>query len=993
LDKTAHRLHRRRIDALSCRTEAVNLHANPRTTIRRRTPNIESIGPAYARVAELLSETAGVDIARLKRSTVLRRVLRRMHRIGLDDLLDYAGLLAREPSEVATLVRELLLPQTAIFRDPEVYVGLLAQLAPLLRASQRPQLWVPVCGSGEEVYALAMLAAEVLGNDAGPFLVLGTDVDSDALEQARAGVFSREAALRVPPRLRERYLVAADDGYRVSQQLVHQCLFLRHDVLGPPPLPDVDLICCRDLLRYLDLSAQRHLLENLHAALRPGGLLLLGNGEGALLQEDLFLLPARSPCLHVRAAATPVAARAAPPTLTGGRLGGFFRAAFELSALPMAMLGGDYRILSVNPSLARLLRMSPQELAGRSLIDLMAEVDRERVQDGLNDLEEDGRRELDAHAMREGEELPLRLCLTRPAGEVPGFIAEFHYVTSEESLRRALAGLNNRIALAQSMMREGIVVTDADGAILEFNERAERLTGWSRAEACGQRHDRVLRLLGATGAPERNPLWSCLRDPRNTEPQLSERILLARDGRRLNLRCAVAPIVAEDGQGDGAMLLFEDTTQMSLLSEELAYRTSHDPITGLLNRDEFERRVNGALLEARRSGAQHLLCYLDLDQFKIVNDVHGHFAGDEMLRLMAGVFRACLRPEDALARLGGDEFGILLRDCSVEQGQPLLDALLDGARRNRFIWEGHSFTTTTSMGVVLINGYTVSTARALSQADAACFAAKDGGRDRIRIADADDESLRRHTQMSLVSKISQALDHNHFCLHYEDVVRTSAPQEIVYRELLVRMRTPGGEMQPPAEFIAAAERYYLMNALDRWVVQAALSGIAQRSADGIIYGINISGLSLNDEKFLNYVVSRFETFGVAPEQVCFEITETAAISHLTEARRFIERLSDIGCRFALDDFGSGMASFSYLRNLPVHFIKIEGSFVRSMLANRLDRGMVEAINRIGHDMGLKTIAEHVEDVSLIEPLRAMGVDWVQGHAIARSRPFEDLIRS
>ncbi|HSW12346.1 MAG TPA: EAL domain-containing protein [Solimonas sp.] len=970
------------------------MDAKRRLSAEHRVADTGGSDPAYARLAELLSENAGVDIERFRRSSVQRRMLRRMHRLGLHDIHAYTALLERDPSELATLVRELLTPPTSVFRDPEVYAALVAQIPQLLDRTSRPQLWVPACGSGEEVYSLAMLVAEAMAERglAPDFLVFGTDVDAEALEHARSGHFPREAALRLPTELRQRYLGAAiDDGFQVAESLSRHCLFLQHDVLGVPPLTGIDLISCRNLLRYLELALQRRLLENLHATLQPGGLLLIGNGEAALLQDDLFSLQALAPSMHRRVEMAQVGVREPVPMPDPRRE--FVLSVFQLSSLPMALIDAGFQVRAANPALERMLEQLQPAITGRRLPELFGAGDGPRVLAALQEMPVDSRRELDVELSIGTRFLPLRLCLMRPAGTEVSFVAELHYAADQEKLRQALGRMSNRMSIGLSLMREGLIATDAQGLIIEMNAAAERLTGWSRAEAMGQLHERVLRLVGgSSGAFDRSPVTICLREGRVGPPQNSDRVLVARDGRRLNLRCSVSALPAADGRIEGALLVFEDCTQISLLSEELAYRTSHDPITGLLNRDEFERRINSALLEARRSGGRHLLCYIDLDQFKVVNDVHGHFAGDEMLRQVAGVFRGSLRPEDALARLGGDEFGVLLEDSTLEQGMPLLEGLLDAARRNRFLWEGQNLNTTASMGVVEINAYSSGTARVLSLADSACYAAKDSGRDRIRVAAADDESARRHSQMSLVSKIGEALDRNLFTLHYEDVVRTASPQDVVYRELLVRMRGDNGELQPPAEFIAAAERYYLMTSIDRWVVQAALSGIARRGADGVMYGINISGLSLSDEKFLNYVISRFDTYGVAPEQVCFEITETAAISHLTEARRFIEKLSGIGCRFALDDFGSGMASFSYLRNLPVHFIKIEGSFVRTMLANRLDRGMVEAINRIGHDMGLKTIAEHVEDASLIAPLHAMGVDWVQGHAIAMPRPFDELLR-
>jgi len=671
------------------------------------------------------------------------------------------------------------------------------------------------------------------------------------------------------------------------------------------------------------------------------------------------------------------------------RLGSFFLSAFRLSALPAALLDTDRRILCVNDAMSALLGVPELPPQGRKLEELFDFSDRDPIL-AASTLQADSRCELDVRLQLGSLTRPHRLVLTRPVPDAGCIVAELHERRGESTLAATGGGQAGYSAIGLALMREGVIETDEHGLVVGMNERAEELTGWPRARALGQSHERVLRLLSAPDAPSRNPVRLCLQG--GAARISSEHQSLTRDGRRLSLRCSAGALLRADGGISGAVVVFEDYTRMSLLSEELAYRSTHDPITGLLNRDEFERRVNLALARSRSEGSEHLLCYIDLDQFKVVNDVHGHFAGDEMLRQIAGVFRAPLRPEDALARLGGDEFGVLLEDIRVPEGMPLLEGLLEAARNNRFVWEGQSFVTTASMGAVTINARTPDSSRALSLADAACHAAKEDGRNRVRLAEDNDEAARRYNQMSMVARINRALDHNQFSLYYEDVVRSDALGEVVYRELLLRIRGDRGEIQPPAEFIAAAERYYMMSALDRWVVNAALEGIAWRQ-DEVIYAINISGLSLGDRRFLDYVVERIHESGVRPEQLCFEITETAAISHLSEARAFIERLAGLGCRFALDDFGSGMASFSYLRNLPVHYLKIDGSFVRSMQANRLDRGMVEAINRIGHDMGLKTIAEHVEDHSLVEALRGIGVDWVQGHAISVARPFDELIAS
>jgi EAL domain-containing protein (putative c-di-GMP-specific phosphodiesterase class I) len=347
--------------------------------------------------------------------------------------------------------------------------------------------------------------------------------------------------------------------------------------------------------------------------------------------------------------------------------------------------------------------------------------------------------------------------------------------------------------------------------------------------------------------------------------------------------------------------------------------------------------------------------------------------------------------DDAFARLGGDEFGVLLFGHDLQTARAVADSLIDTARRFRFAWQGHTYAVTITIGAALIDSNAADITHAMSMADAACFVAKDAGRDRVLFAGNDDELASRHVQMSMVGKIGKSLDEDRFVLHYEDVVSIESPKQVVYRELLVRMREADGKLLLPASFIQAAERYFLMGALDRWVLRKAFRGIAQLPPDEIIYAVNLSGQSLGDPKLLDFVLAELDSSGVDPKRICFEITETAAVSRLTEAVRFIQRISLCGCRFALDDFGSGMASFNYLKNFTVHFLKIDGSFVRAMLASRADRGMVESINSIGHEMGLKTIAEHVETPAMMQPLRDMGVDWAQGRAIAWGKAFDTLM--
>ncbi len=541
-----------------------------------------------------------------------------------------------------------------------------------------------------------------------------------------------------------------------------------------------------------------------------------------------------------------------------------------------------------------------------------------------------------------------------------------------------------------ALIHDSIVILDAAGCVTDLSDSAELLIGLSRQLASGLQYERVLQLSGLGDVTDPGPIARCLGGiAASGGVQACQ--LLSRDGRRLRVRLSCRALLEQE-RVIGAMLMLEDITEQTLIAQELVYHRQHDPVTGLLNRGEFEHRLAAALGDARERGIGHVLCHVDVDQFKLINDTLGYHAGDELLRRLATLFRSHLKTDDVLARVGGDEFGILIRDTSAAIGQGIVDGLMESTRGFRFDWESQKHATTVSIGVAEIGLGTASVAQAFADADAACYEAKDAGRDRARWFVAGDANIRRrHGEMAMVGRISQAIDNNQFLLFFEDVVAVAEPGRVRYRELLVRMRGDDGKLVQPSSFIAAAERFYLMAALDRWVMDTAFDGVARLADDGVIYAVNVSGMSLSDDQFLTHVIASLERSGVAPARICFEITETSAITHLSQAVRFINQLADRGCHFAVDDFGAGMASFAYLKNLPVQFVKIDGSFVRSMQDSAVDRGLVEAINRIGHELSLCTIAEHVEDTRALQMLAEIGVDWVQGHAVAAGRPFDELL--
>jgi len=412
-------------------------------------------------------------------------------------------------------------------------------------------------------------------------------------------------------------------------------------------------------------------------------------------------------------------------------------------------------------------------------------------------------------------------------------------------------------------------------------------------------------------------------------------------------------------------------------------------LTGLVNRREFEARLERALKMARAREAQYALCYMDLDQFKIVNDSCGHVAGDALLGQLGALLKSKIRWRDTLARLGGDEFGVLLENCTVEEAIETAESLLKAVQDFRFVWEDRSFRLGASIGVVPIAPETASVAELLTAADSACAAAKDAGRNRVHTWQENDiDLMRRRKEMQWAARINNALEEARFELFRQPILPLHDQNPGAHYELLLRMRDEQGQVVAPDVFINAAERYGLTPAIDRWVIANALRWLVSEADERerlAMCSINLSGQSLGDDKFLPYVIEQFERSGIDPSKICFEITETAAIASYSQANRFINSLKELGCKFALDDFGTGLSSFGYLKHFPVDFLKIDGSFVKEMLHDPIDREMVRSINEIGHLTGKQTIAEFVESQEILTMLRGMGVDYAQGYGIGEPR--------
>lgn len=427
--------------------------------------------------------------------------------------------------------------------------------------------------------------------------------------------------------------------------------------------------------------------------------------------------------------------------------------------------------------------------------------------------------------------------------------------------------------------------------------------------------------------------------------------------------------------------------------EALRYMAFHDALTDLLNRSEFERRLGHALTSARESGAAHALLYLDLDQFKVINDTCGHAAGDELLRQVALLLSSRLRERDTLARLGGDEFAVLLESCSLEHAEEIGEILRMAIRDFRFSWQGKQFAIGVSVGLVVIDEDSGGIADVMSCADTACYSAKDLGRGQLQVYDRHTgEASRLHGEMHWVARIRDALEQDRFVLYHQPIISLGGDGEAGLRcEFLLRMCHEDGELVPPGAFIPAAERYNLIAEIDRWVVRHVCQCMAASDGPARLCFINLSGQTMGDEAFPAFIREQIRQCNIDPTRLCFEITETAAITNLQNAVRFVHEIKAEGCSFALDDFGTGLSSFAYLKTIPADYLKIDGGFVRAMIEDPMDNAIVQAIHQIGKVAGMRTIAEYVEDEAVRKQLESVGIDFAQGFAIKPPMPLPDSL--
>jgi diguanylate cyclase (GGDEF)-like protein/PAS domain S-box-containing protein len=665
-------------------------------------------------------------------------------------------------------------------------------------------------------------------------------------------------------------------------------------------------------------------------------------------------------------------------------------------------------IISWSTEGAILLGLPPKPFkqSFTAFLELLHPDDRQRITDAMQ-------RGVDQH-----EDYEVEYRVLRPDGAVSWIAARARILRSHDGIPVGTLGIAWDITQRKHMEQEtaerkemaevtlgsigdGVITTDAQGKATYMNRVAEQLTGWTLQEARGQDIAVILNLIDElSGELTEHVVLSCLRQQQSIG--VSSRCqLITREGRHIAVEDSASPIRAADGNILGAVVVFRDVSHERKLSQQLSWQATHDPLTGLNNRLEFESQAAEALRSAKEHGQVHALMFMDLDQFKIVNDTCGHGAGDLLLQMLAKMLQSQMRDSDVLARLGGDELGVLLSHCPAEQAHEIAEQLRRSIKDFRFAWDKNTFELGVSIGLVQIDEHSKSTTELLIAADQACYVAKESGRNRIHVYKESELMLaQRHGEMSWVARLNEALQHKLFRLYAMPITSLHTASES-HDEVLIRIVNSKGEMTLPGAFIPAAERYDMMKSIDRWVIKAVchhvksvrdslplLEAFEESHRRSLaLYSINLSGLSLNDPRLHEFITEQFVIHEIAPEQICFEITETAVISNLPAAQQFMAKLKAMGCRFSLDDFGSGLSSFAYLKALPVDYLKIDGVFVRDIANNAINRALVKAINEVGHVMGIQTVAEYVEDEEALCAVRDIGIDYAQGHAVGDPRPL------
>jgi diguanylate cyclase (GGDEF)-like protein/PAS domain S-box-containing protein len=679
-----------------------------------------------------------------------------------------------------------------------------------------------------------------------------------------------------------------------------------------------------------------------------------------------------------------------------------FKDHFETLAntVPEVALVHTGTILYANEAAAALFGVGPEALRGKQMTDLMRPAYRAMMRKHVSSgLEGDAAIEPIEVQLINGDDDGLWVELFSRRIEYMGqaaLVSVARDITHRKSLEASLGRGKLQARVTLESIGEGVITTDGAAAIDYMNEAAEQLLGISRSVAIGKK---LPELIGLLDEVERtslgDPVALCLSERRRVN--LGRRALLVskQSKREFSTELTASPIRGPERELAGCVVIFHDVTEMRGLTREMSYQASHDALTGLVNRAEFQRRLDLALKTTRGEGTGHVVCYLDLDRFKVVNDTCGHMVGDNLLREVASLLKDKVRDSDTVARVGGDEFAMLLWGCPLDKARQIADDVVQAVHDYQFTWRDRIFDLGVSVGLVEVGPEAGSSEAMLSAADSACYVAKQHGRGRAHVYSARDELLARERgEILWLQRLQRALKENQFELYVQPIIAVSGRvADGPAAEILLRMRDESGASVLPGQFLGAAERYQLMSHVDRWVVQAALTSIANGAPhlpEGRTCSINLSAQSLGDESFLDFVVNLLDHTGVAPGKLCFEIAEPAVMNNLDQARRFINVLHGIGCRFALDDFGSGMGSFANLKHLSLDYLKVHGTYTRDLHHDSVNREMVAAVIKLARSLDFRVVAEQVEDQETFEAVRSLGIDFIQGFIVERPRPLKTV---
>ena len=667
------------------------------------------------------------------------------------------------------------------------------------------------------------------------------------------------------------------------------------------------------------------------------------------------------------------------------------------NTLPEIVLVHRNRLIFANRAAGELLGLAPPQLVGRPVTDLIRPayraMTRKMIPSRLAEEPLSGAMELQLiNGGERGGWVEASSAVIEFRGQRV-ILTVARDISYRKSIEATLGRSKQQAQFTLESIGEGVITTDTQGHIDYMNAAAEQLTGTSREAAAGRRLTDIVKLVDESDRRDLgDPVSRSVADRRRISVGRRALMIPADSDRELSVELTASPIRGPDETVAGAVVIMHDVSEIRGLAQKMSYQAAHDPLTGLINRREFERRVEQSLTTVRDDSVAHVLCYLDLDRFKAVNDSCGHLAGDNLLREIAGLIREQVRESDCVARLGGDEFGMLLIRCPLEKARQIADDVCRAVGDHRFVWQDKIFTVGVSIGLVQVSRDNASIKDLLAAADSACYVAKQQGRGRVHMYSAKDEAAaRQRGEIHWLQQLQGALKDDRFEIFTQPIIATAG--RVVDGpavEVLLRMSAEDGSLVLPQQFIRAAERYQLMGAVDRWVVQATLAALSQgsiRLPDQRSCSINLSAQTLGDDSFLEFVVECLDHSQVDPSSICFEMNERAVTADLSHARRFISVLHGMGCRFGLDDFGSGVGSLASLRELSIDYLKIDGAYAQGVARDSVNRQVVSAITQLARTVGFRVIAEQVEDQEDFDALRELHVDFIQGYFVQRPLPI------